>query len=104
MPEQVVHILNSGHTKEPFLGACARTSWLLQVKFNISVKVVHIKGTSNTYADTLSRWPHFKHGNSPAVNHLISCCWLRIQDKWLEPDFLYNCRWHPGSAADGRLP
>ena len=83
----VVNILNNGRTRDPFLSACARSIWLVQAKFNIQVSVEHIQGQCNTYADTLSRWHHFKNCDSSTVNYLKLCDWYDIQTDTLQPDF-----------------
>ena len=45
----VVHILNTGASRDVFLLACARTLWLLKAKYNIKVTVEFIAGTENKY-------------------------------------------------------
>ena len=83
----VVSILNSGRTKDKFLAACARTLWLIKAKYNIKVTVEHIQGVKNIYADTLSRWLHFKNVDNDTVRHLKSCAWTDIHMGTLNPDF-----------------
>ena len=83
----VVNILNSGRTKDKFLAACARTLWLIKAKDNIKVTVEHIQGVKNIYADTLSRWPHFRNVENDTVRQLKSCVWTDIQMDTLNPDF-----------------
>ena len=52
----VVEVLNSGKTRDAFLGACARNAWLIMSTFNIHIHTVHIPGKMNYVADLLSRW------------------------------------------------
>ena len=40
----VVQVLQSGHTKDPYLATCARNVWLLAVKYDIEITYVHISG------------------------------------------------------------
>ena len=52
----VVKVLNSGKTRNPFLGICTRNvCWLLATIFNIHLVFVHIPGKSNHVADLLAR-------------------------------------------------
>ena len=83
----VVHVLNSGCSRDPFLGACARTLWFIKAKHNIHVLVDYIRGSSNVYADTLSRWPYFCTNHSSVVNHLKTCTWHNVHFDQLQPDF-----------------
>ena len=83
----VVSVLNSGASRDPFLSACARTLWLLKAKYNVHMEVQHIRGSLNTYADTLSRWPGFSNSTSAVVKHLKKCEWHVVNETLLEPDF-----------------
>ena len=83
----VVSVLNTGISRDPFLATCARTLWLIKACCNIKVKVIHIHGKDNIYADTLSRWFHFKHTTSAVVQYLKSCEWYTVDTHWLQPNF-----------------
>ena len=83
----VVHILNTGASRDPFLLACARTLWLLKAKHNIKVKVKFNAGAENRYADVLSRWHHFQDVNSHVVQHLKECEWFDVDSHDFQPDF-----------------
>lgn len=83
----VVAVLSNGKTKDSYLGACARSIWLLTAKFNINMTVKHIAGKENVKADMLSRWFHYKNVESSVVRHLKLCTWQDIEDQWLYPDF-----------------
>ena len=52
----VVQVLQSGHTKDPFLVVCARNVWLLAAKHDIEITYIHIAGKKNRTDDLLSRW------------------------------------------------
>ena len=58
----VVHILNTGASRDVFLSACARTLWLMKARHNIKITVEFI--ADNKYADVLSRWDHFQNINN----------------------------------------
>ena len=83
----VVQVLNRGCSRDPFLGACACTLWLLKAQYNIHVVVDFIRGSNNIYADTLSRWPQFCTYHSSFVNHLKTCTWHTVDLDQLQPDF-----------------
>ena len=51
----VVHVSNSGRTRDPFLATCARNMWWLCAHFDIELKVEHVEGIKNVEADALSR-------------------------------------------------
>ena len=48
--QAVVHVLRSGRTKDPFLGACARNIWFWAAKFDINIRYDHIQGIENKVA------------------------------------------------------
>ena len=54
--EAVVHVLNSGRTRDVTLAAIARTIQLQVATCDINLQVVHIPGKENQIADLLSRW------------------------------------------------
>ena len=83
----VVHILNTGASRDVFLSACARTLWLIKAKYNIKVSVEFIAGVHNKYADILSRWDHFQNNNNYIVQHLKECEWFHVHTYDFQPDF-----------------
>ena len=48
-------MVETGKTKDPFLGLCIRNIWLLSATFDIQLHIYHVAGTHNIIADTLSR-------------------------------------------------
>ena len=48
--------INTGKTKEPLVGSCARQLWLEVARFGFQLKAVHLPGVENRLADSLSRW------------------------------------------------
>ena len=53
--ESAVSACNSGKTRDTFLNLCLYELWLVISKYNIDLRVSHIKGKDNTIADALSR-------------------------------------------------
>ena len=53
--ESAVSVCNSGRTKDPFMNLCLHNLWLLIPRYNIDLRVVHIRGRDNGLADALSR-------------------------------------------------
>ena len=53
--ESAVSVCNSGKTRDSFLNLCLYELWLLSCKYNIDLRVSHIKGKDNVLADALSR-------------------------------------------------
>ena len=66
----VVHVANSGRTRDKFLADCARVLWWVCAAFDIKLKVTHVKGIDNTIADTLSRLSSAKPINIDLINEL----------------------------------
>lgn len=54
--EPVVHVLNTGKTKDEFLGSCLREIWLVVSRCGFEMRAVHLPGEENRVADWLSRW------------------------------------------------
>ena len=48
-------VCNSGKTRDTFLNLSLYELWLLICKYNIDLRVSHIKGKDNVLADALSR-------------------------------------------------
>ena len=54
--EAVVHVLNSGASRDGSLAAMARNIWLAMAFQDFQIHVSHIAGTKSVIADLLSRW------------------------------------------------
>ena len=54
--EAAVSVINSGKTKDEFMGSCIRELWLVVAKFGFELRAVHLPGVENRVADWLSRW------------------------------------------------
>ena len=54
--DAVVHVLASGKTRDPYLGACARNVWFEAALLDVELQYVHVMGKNNKVADLLSRW------------------------------------------------
>ena len=52
--ESAVSVCISGKTRDTFLNLCLYELWLLICKYNIDLRLSHIKGKDNVLADTLS--------------------------------------------------
>ena len=51
----VVHVTNTGKTRDLFLGACVRILWWICAYWDINLAVRHVSGIYNIIADSLSR-------------------------------------------------
>ena len=51
----VVQVVNTGKTKDTFLGLCVNNIWILIASFDTQLQIHHIAGTYNVIVDTLSR-------------------------------------------------
>ena len=58
--------LQSGRSKDPDLGMCARELWLLAATFNFDITVVHKPGAELILADALSRAHMDAHARATA--------------------------------------
>ena len=54
--EPAVHVINSGKTKDTFLGSCIRELWLVVSTYGFQLRAVHLPGEENRVPDWLSRW------------------------------------------------
>ena len=52
--ESAVAVCSTGKTRDEFLNVCLFNLWLITAKYNIGLRVSHIKGVNNTVADALS--------------------------------------------------
>ena len=64
----VVNAFTHHKIRDVFLISCVQTAWLICAMYNIKLKVKHIRGIENIYADILSRWSYYNnkeliHGN-----------------------------------------
>ena len=83
----VVNIFTNFKIRDSILMACVRNVWLLAAVYNIDLKVKHIQGVSNVYADILSRWSHYNNQNTLPVRILKTCKWLQPDLNSIVPDF-----------------
>ena len=60
-------VFNNYKVKDPLLMAVLRSVWLYMAAFNIDLKVEHIKGLNNVFADILSHWRIYKNLQIPEV-------------------------------------
>ena len=72
----VINAFTSHKINDPFLSDYARSVWLICAIFNINMKIKHIAGTSNLYADILSRWSHYRYLQNNHVTFLNNCEWF----------------------------
>ena len=54
--EAAVHVINSGRSRDVFMGACIRELWLVVATNLFQLRAVHLPGVENRLADALSRW------------------------------------------------
>ena len=83
----VVNAFTFHKIKDNYLMACVRSVWLLCAQYNIKLKVSHIRGTCNQYADILSRWDSYVNCNMTEVQFLKACTWLRPNAQEMIPNF-----------------
>ena len=53
---QAVQAINSGRTRNEFIGRCVRQLWLETASYHFHIRAVHLPGVENRLADSLSRW------------------------------------------------
>ena len=53
--ESAVTVCSTGRTKNAFLNVCLYNLWLITAKYNVELRVSHIKGANNVIANALSR-------------------------------------------------
>ena len=51
----VVEVLTNGRARDDFMATCSRNVWLLTSVYNVSMIILHVRGTTNQVADLLSR-------------------------------------------------
>ena len=51
----VVQVVETGKTRDTFLGLCIRNIWLITATWDIQLQISHIPGVHNIIADTLTR-------------------------------------------------
>ena len=84
--QAVVHVLRSGKTTDPFLGACARNIWFWSARFDVDMRYDHIRGTENAVADLLSRWSGSCHDNTILRSFIPEPVWLQVIESMLAFD------------------
>ena len=84
----MVAVLNNNKARDPFLLACARNIWAISAQHNIHIRVVHIPGKNNIYADALSRWYDVNYNNVMVKNWLkVFCQWWNIDECHFDLDW-----------------
>ena len=83
----VVNAFTFKKIKDKFLMSCVCSVWLLCAQYNIKLKVLHIRGTCNQYADILSRWDSYANCNITEVKFLNTCTWLHLNALDMIPNF-----------------
>ena len=86
--EAVVHVLNSGKTRDLTLAAIARNIQLLLATYNIEITVVHIPGKSNIVTDLLSRWSAVNHPMNKLTQLIPNHTWVTLDPSVLEIDWV----------------
>ena len=79
----VVHVLNTGSTKDHILGTMAHNIWLETASQDIKMQLVHIPGKLNTCADLLSRWHMVPNNVIKLQCHIRNPEWCVITAKHL---------------------
>ena len=70
----VVNAFTHHKIRDVFLMACVRTIWLICAVYNIKLKVKHIRGIENTYADILSRLSFYNDKSASGCSQTIMIC------------------------------
>ena len=83
----MVNIFTNFKIRDSILMACACNVWLLSAVYDIELKVKHVKGVCNVYADILSRWCHYSNQNTLPVKIFKTCKWLQPDLNSMVPDF-----------------
>ena len=76
--EAVVSVVNTGVTRDNALAAFACNIWLVTALNNIKLKLVHIPGIQNEYADLLSRWCNTKNNDLKLICHVSEPIWVQV--------------------------
>ena len=85
--EAVVHVLNSGKTRDLTLAAIARNIQLQVATWDINLQVNHIAGKDNHIADLLSRWSLMGDSQVKLNRLLPQHQWVEIQQTHLHLDW-----------------
>ena len=83
----VVNAFNNNKIRDTLLMASVRSVWLYTAMFNIHLKVQHIRGKENQYADILSSWPAYEYINDSRVAFLKTCQWHIVENCMFMPNF-----------------
>ena len=79
--EAVVHIINTGTSRDPTAMSLMRYLYFIAAKFNLLISAIHLAGKANSLADALSRnnlsfflssYPQANHLGTPIPDPLIS--------------------------------
>ena len=81
--EAVVHVLNSGRTRDLILAAIARNIQLQVATWDINLQVNHIAGKDNHFADLLSHWTIIEDPQVKLKTCLPQHQWVGIQQNHL---------------------
>ena len=82
--DAVVHVLNTGRTKDPYLGACARNVWFESALFDVDLQYIHVMGKDNRAADLLSRWQNTCHNHIELQTLIGNPIWANVSLQSLE--------------------
>ena len=54
--DAAVQVVRSGRTRDAFMQRCLRQLWLTSARYDLDLRVSHIPGVHNVFADCLSGW------------------------------------------------
>ena len=54
--DAAVQVVRSGCTRDAFMQRCLRQLWLTSARYDLDLRVSHIPGVHNVFADCLSGW------------------------------------------------
>ena len=83
----VVNTFSNNKIKDTLLMAIVRSVWLYTAKLNINLKVQHIRGKENQYADILSCWEVYQYSNDQRVAQLMNYQWHSVDFSMFMPNF-----------------
>lgn len=68
-----VEVFRRGRAKNKVLLECARHLWMVQALLDVTISYVHISGTDNSHADSLSRM-HLSNAHKLSAYQFITSC------------------------------